>query len=52
MTICSCDVTDSVRVVTSVVRRLEEDIVVVVTVVFSVGKVSIAVVCLSIVSVV
>lgn len=52
MTICSCDVTDSVRVVMAVVRRPEEDIVVDVTVVVSVGKVSIAVVCLSLVSVV
>lgn len=52
MTICSCDVTDSVRVVTSVVRRPEEDIVVEDTVDVSVGKVSIAVVCLSLVSVV
>lgn len=52
VTICSCDVTGSVRVVTSVVRRLEEDIVVGDTVVNSVGNVSIAVVFLSIVLVV
>lgn len=47
VTICSCDVTGSVRVVTSLVRRLEEDTVVDDTVVISVGKVSIAVVFLS-----
>lgn len=52
VTICSCDVTGSLRVVTSVVRRLEEDIVVGDTVVNSVGNVSIAVVFLSIVLVV
>lgn len=52
MTICSCDVTGTVRVVMFVVRRPEEDIVVEDTVDVSVGKVSIAVVCLSLVSVV